>query len=52
MEQRIQLKLKGNASGNLYFSETEFQSVLVGRENAQAFARIKVRELSKHLFSS
>ena len=52
MERRLQLILKGNTSGNLYFSGTEFQSVLVGRENAQAFVRIKVRELPKHLFSS
>ena len=34
MEQRLQLKLKGNTSANLYFSGTEFQSVFVGRENA------------------
>ena len=50
MEQRLQLRLKGNTSANPYFSGTEFQSVLVGRENAQAFVRIKVRELRKHLF--
>ena len=35
MEQRLQLKLKRNTSADLYLSETEFQSVLVGRENAQ-----------------
>ena len=29
-------------SPNLYFSGTEFQSVLVGGENAQAFVRIRV----------
>ena len=50
MEQRPQLKLKGNTSADPYFSGTEFQSVLVGRENAQAFIRIKVKELRKHLF--
>ena len=50
MEQRLQLKLKGNTSANPYFSRTEFQSVLVGRENAQAFVRIRVRKLRKHLF--
>ena len=49
MEQKL---LKGNMSTNLYFSGTEFQSVLVGSENAQAFVRIQVRELPKHLFSS
>ena len=37
MEQRLQLKLKENTSANPYFSGTEFQSVLVGRENSQAF---------------
>ena len=45
MEQRPQLRLKENTSANPYFSGTEFQSVLAGRENAQAFVRKKVREL-------
>ena len=48
MEQRLQLKLEGNTNANLCISGTEFQSVLVGGENAQAFVRIKVRELPKH----
>ena len=50
MERRLQLKLKGNKSADPCFSGTEFQSILVGRENALAFVRIKVRELGKHLF--
>ena len=47
MEQRLQLKLKGNTSANLYFSGIQFQSVFVGGENVQAFVRIYVREPAK-----
>ena len=48
----INSAVKESMSTNLYFSGTEFQSVLVGRENAQAFVLMKVGELRKHLLSS
>ena len=41
-----------NRSANLYFSGTDFLSVVVGIANARAFLRMKVGELPKHLFSS
>ena len=39
MEQRLQLKLKGNTSANLHFSGTEFQSVLVGNLVSSRYPR-------------
>ena len=51
MEQRLQLILKGNTTANLYFSGTEFQSVLAGRENAEAFVRKKL-ETCQRIYSA
>ena len=51
VEQNLQLKLKGNTSGFLYFSGTVFQTAFVGSGNVKAFVPIYIRELPKHLFS-
>ena len=42
IEQKLQLKLKGNTNASLYFTGTEFQSVFVSRENVNAFVLIYI----------
>ena len=39
MEQKLEVKLKGNTSASLYFTGTEFQSVYVSGENVTSNRR-------------